>query len=301
MDLPNHIILHFISKETAEKSLHTLKDMPIVAKYYQNSGIGTDDDALGSHELEFERDRETGDPIVSMGTIPIGVFTEDAYIKEIEFNGEMKEVVCGKGVLWESRFPNVVGLLRDWLDEGISVVSSMEILYDSYKVEEGITEILSFTYEGHCILNSSDRGDHQKVYPAYDESKLTKLVAEAINQENIEQQRQENEKECENVEKFKKVFELSHSDVRSKLYQDLDPKLESNQYSWIVDVYDNYFIAEIETYGEDSYEYKFYKVEYSKGEDDKVSVAFDSKQEVMEERKWVALEQVQTMQAELDC
>jgi DNA repair exonuclease SbcCD ATPase subunit len=70
------------------------------------------------------------------------------------------------------------------MDEGISVVSSMEILYDSYKVDQGITEILSYVYEGHCILNSEERGNHQKVYPAYDESKLTKLVAQAVEQEN---------------------------------------------------------------------------------------------------------------------
>jgi hypothetical protein len=175
----------FISKETAEKTLHTLKDMPIVAKYYKKSSYENNDDALGSHEMYLDTSRDTGEIIVAMDTIPIGVFTEDAYITTIKDNqGNDVEVVAGKGVLWASRFPNVVGLLKEWIDEGITVSSSMEILYDSYKVEEGITEILNFIYEGHCLLNSEERGIHSKVYPAYDVSRITKLVAQAVEQEN---------------------------------------------------------------------------------------------------------------------
>lgn len=175
----------FISKETTLKSLHSLRGMPIVARYHEKSENEADDDALGSHEVQFERDRKTGEPLVTMGTVPIGVFTEDAYISTIkDADGNEKEVVVGKGILWASRFPNVIGLLKEWMNHGVNVVSSMEILYDSYKVVDGITEILNFVYEGHAILNSEERGSHKKVYPAYDESKLTKLVAEAMNQNN---------------------------------------------------------------------------------------------------------------------
>jgi hypothetical protein len=282
----------FISKEVAEKSLPTLNSMPIVAKYYEKSDYTEDDDALGSHEVEFTRDRDDGDPIIVMGTVPIGVFTENAYIKTIEVNGEDKEVVCGKGILWASRFPNVIGLLQEWVDEGITVVSSMEILFDSYKVEEGITEILSYVYEGHCLINSESRGDHNKVYPAYDESKLTKLVAQAINQEN---KQQNNKKERENMpEKFKKVFELSHSDIRTQIYREFDANLHEDEYSWIVDSYDSYFIINIFGNGSD----KYYKYNYTKNEND-VTIDYDSKKEVVEERKWVELEEVRNLQADL--
>ena len=94
----------------------------------------------------------------------------------------------------------------------------MEILYDAYKVENGITEVLDYVYEGHCILNSENRGEHNKIYPAYDVSKLTKLVAQAINQKE--------EEEKENMEFFKKVYELSHNDVRSLLYKQLESFLD---------------------------------------------------------------------------
>lgn len=269
----------FITKETAQATLHTLKDMPIVAKYYEKSSIEEDDDALGSHEVDFSKqDRTTGESIITMDTVPIGVFTEDAYITTItNEQGEEVEVVAGKGILWASRFPNVVGLLKEWMDNGVPVVSSMEILYDTYKVENGITEILNYVYEGHCILNSENRGDHKKVYPAYDASKLTKLVAEAMSQENIE--------EGEKMEKFKKVFELSHSDVRSLIYGQLDPTLGESQYSWVAEVYDSYFVANVYSYAEGNEFDKYFKFNYTK--DDKgVSVDFDSKTEVFMKRNW---------------
>lgn len=195
----------FIAKETALNTLHTLKDMPIVAKYYSVSDAGAKDDALGSHEVYIDEDRETGDLMVGLNTVPIGVFTEDAYITTItDENGNQKEVVAGKGILWASRFPNVIGLLKEWVDSGIDVVSSMEILYDSYRVQDGIEEILSYVYEGHCLLNSESRGNHTKVYPAYDVSKLTKLVAQAINQEDS--------KEGEIMEEEKVIQEVNESE-----------------------------------------------------------------------------------------
>lgn len=284
----------FITKETADKTLHTLKGMPIVAHYYPKTNHELDDDALGSHEVQFERDRDSGEPIVTMGTVPIGVFTEDAYITTIvDDQGNEKEVVAGKGILWASRFPNVIGLLKEWVDEGISVVSSMEILFDSYKVEDGITEILNYVYEGHCILNSSDRGDHKKVYPAYDESTLTKLVAEAINQENKTKQQNSNE-EGDKMDKFKKVFELSHEDIRSLLYAELDPKLGDRTYSWIAEVYDTYFVANIYSFAEDNEYDKFFKIDYTR-DDTKVEVNMDSQKEVFLKRNWeeVVPEEVQ--------
>ncbi|MEM5009254.1 hypothetical protein WKH57_00905 [Niallia taxi] len=287
-----------ISKETALKTLHTLKDMPIVGKYYPVTYGG--DDALGSHEVYLDKDRQTGESIIGLDTVPIGVFTEDAYITTIkDENGDDKEVVAGKGVLWASRFPNVVGLLKEWNENGIDIVSSMEILYDSYLFKDGVEEILSYVYEGHCILNSEERGDHQKVYPAYDVSKITKLVAQAVNQENIDKQL--NDKEVHEVEKFKKVFELSHGDIRSRLYGKLDPTLGENEDSWISDVYDTHFIANLYSWDEENTYDKYFKFNYTKTETD-VEIDFESKAEVFLTRNWeeVVPEAVQTQLNEKD-
>ncbi len=283
----------FISKETAQKAFESLESTPIVAKYYENTDVGSDDDALGSHEATIGVDRAGENYYVELQTTPIGVFTEPAYIKTIEDeNGDEKEVVAGKGVLWSSRFPNVVGLLQQWIDEGITVSSSMEILYDEYLFKDGNEEILNFVYEGHCVLNSQERGEHAKVEPAYDVSKLTRLVAQAMNRSN--------KKEDEQMpKKFKKVFELSHNDIRTALYRVLDEQLETNQYSWIRDVYDSKFIVDIDTVTEDDYKSETFKYDFTKSDDDKISIDFESKTEVMKKTEWVELSETKKLQAQI--
>lgn len=218
----------FISKDATVKSLNTLNNMPIVAKYHAKSHHSASDDALGSHEVMLDRDRSSGEDYVAMGTLPIGVFTEPGRIETIEDdNGNPKEVVIGKGILWASRYPNIVGLLKEWVDSGIPVTSSMEILYDSYKVDNGVTEILSFCYEGHCLLNSEERGEHKKVYPAYDVSRLTKLVAEAADQEikkeDSEMPEENKEQEVVEVEKTEAPKEVElDKDVPNEVQVDGD-------------------------------------------------------------------------------
>lgn len=274
----------FISKETAQKTLHTLKGMPIVCKYNPVTEAGAKDDAMGSHEVYLGENRETGETIIELKTAAIGVFTEDAYITTIkDENGNDKEVVAGKGILWASRFPNAIGLLKEWMNSGVEVVSSMEILYDSYIFKDGKEEILSYVYEGHCILNSEERGNHNKVYPAYDVSKLTKLVAQAVNQEDI--MLQQSGKEGENMENFKKIFELSHDDVRTLIYNELDPKLGERTYSWVADVFDTYFVANVYSFAEgDEYD-KYFKFDYTKSEN-AIEIDMESKTEVFLKRNW---------------
>ena len=62
-------------------------------------------------------------------------------------------------------------------------------------------------------------------------------------------------------------FELSHDDIRMALYRLLESEWDEDSYSWVCEVYDTYFIYQKETYGEDGYDYKYYKQGYSKNED----------------------------------
>lgn len=62
-------------------------------------------------------------------------------------------------------------------------------------------------------------------------------------------------------------FELSHDDIRMALYGLLESTWDENSYAWVCEVYDSYFIYQKETYGDDGYEYKYYKQSYSKNED----------------------------------
>ena len=68
-----------------------------------------------------------------------------------------------------------------------------------------------------------------------------------------------------NTEEGTVQFELSHDDIRMKLYGLIES--DEDSYSWILEVYDEYFIYEEETYLENGYEVKYYKQGYSKSED----------------------------------
>lgn len=280
-----------ITKEVALENIHTLKNKPIVAKYYPAVDGNPSTDALGTHEQYSSYDRY-GNQIIKMDTVPIGVITSEGYIAEFDD----KEVIAVDAVLWSMRFSDVCNLLLEWYQRGIKIVSSVEYLYKNYTFRDGIEYIESpIIYDGHCVLNAEHRGDHPKVLPAYDSSQLVnfsdfkefnRLVAQAIEQE----ENQEGESML-----FKKICELSHSDIRTKLYQVLDPTLPEGTYSWIVEVYDSHFIVELES----DAGYKFYRYDYTKTETE-VTIDFESKIEVIEERKWVESSQTQELQAQLN-
>ena len=53
-----------------------------------------------------------------------------------------------------------------------------------------------------------------------------------------------------NTENRTVVFELSHDDIRMALYGLLESTWDENSYTWVCEVYDNYFIYQKETYGD---------------------------------------------------
>ncbi|MED1863238.1 hypothetical protein P4V41_07200 [Fictibacillus nanhaiensis] len=285
-----------VTKDVALEFAPTINNKPIVAKYHRVDEANTKTDAFGGHELTLAENKH-GNLAFEMDTVPIGTFTSEGYIIEIGEGEEKREVLAADAILWKSRFSDACDLLLEWYSRGININTSCEFLYSNFTVEDGIEYIRSPIYfEGHAVLNSEERGEHEVVLPAYDSSKLlsfnelnkfNKLVAQAVNQK----------KEAETMpDMFKKVFELSHSDIRSKLYQALDAQLGEGYWTWIIDSFDDRFIVSIES----EEEYKQYQYNYVKNEDDTVAIDFDSKVEVVEERKWVALEKTQELQSELN-
>lgn len=67
------------------------------------------------------------------------------------------------------------------------------------------------------------------------------------------------EKEDDKEKKFQLVFEISHDDVRRCLYKAIN---KEESYSWIIEVFDNHFIYQKETYEDDIYTTKFYDRQY---------------------------------------
>ena len=75
-------------------------------------------------------------------------------------------------------------------------------------------------------------------------------------------------KKCSvNAETCTIEFEMSHDDIRMALYSLLESSWDDNSYSWICEVYDNYFVYQKETYSDSGYESKYYKQSYSKSAD----------------------------------
>lgn len=62
-------------------------------------------------------------------------------------------------------------------------------------------------------------------------------------------------------------FELSFDDIRSALYTLLSENSDEDSYFWICECYDNYFVYQKETYGENGYTSKYYKQSYTKNGD----------------------------------
>ncbi len=65
------------------KLLQQIINKPIVAKYYEVDELNTSTDALGTHEAYLDTDKH-GELEVKRDTAPIGVFTSEGYITEIE-------------------------------------------------------------------------------------------------------------------------------------------------------------------------------------------------------------------------
>ncbi|MDI3411696.1 hypothetical protein QKW52_21890 [Bacillus sonorensis] len=72
-----------ISKEVALDASPTIINKPIVAKYHEVEENNTATDALGSHEAYLGTDKH-GELEVKTDTTPIGVFTSEGYIMEID-------------------------------------------------------------------------------------------------------------------------------------------------------------------------------------------------------------------------
>ncbi|MCM3110028.1 hypothetical protein M3572_03910 [Lederbergia lenta] len=297
----NNVIL---DKEVALEAGKSLINKPIVAKYNEVEEPNTKTDNFGGHE-QFLKTNKYGELTVASDTVPIGVFVTEGYEMTLNIDGEDRDVMAADAVLWSSRFPDACDLLVEWFDSGINVNTSCEYLYSNFTIKDGVEYHHSPIYfEGHAILASENRGEQDIVLPAYESSRLlsfneldkfNKLVAEAMKQEN-------EMKECETMPKFKKVFELSHTDVRSLLYKQLDEVFEG-AYSYITDVYETYFILNVYKYDDqtDNLEYdKYYKVEYSKGENDTISINADDKVEVQLKRDWVEVTEFEQLQNSLD-
>lgn len=137
------------------------------------------------------------------------------------------------------------------------------------------------------------------------------------NDEDEDEDEDEKDENEDDEKSFKLEFELSHDDVRTKLYKSLRNAREEDDYSdyYIIQVYDAYFLCQVETYTNNGYESKYIKVIYDKQDDGVVLgehqeifpmfVSTEEKDAIEGQRAKVAeltqeLESLQSFKAEID-
>lgn len=290
-----------VTEDVALKGSKSLKNMPIVTKF--------NGDDFGSHE--FVEEIVDGKKVVKRDTIPIGVFSTEGYIEEIELNGETKRVLMADGLLWYSRFKDAIDLLYEWVDSGSTVNMSCEYLYKNISIIDNVEYHLDPIYfDGHCLLGKN-------IKPAYDSativdtSDFNMLVAQAINQENDKEDNileetkdekletnkeieQEVVEEVETEEEIKtQLNELSHDEIREQIRTQIKTSISNDEWVWVSDVYETHVIVELES----NESWKHYRYDYT-NVNDVITVDLETKVEVKQKREWVTV--TNELEVELD-
>ena len=149
---------------------------------------------------------------------------------------------------------------------GENAMNKFEELLDLYDLT---AEDVTFEVEG-----LSDEDLDAKFVEVYGDAEEFKKKKKCSDKEDESEEEEDfagcgkKKKRCAvNTENSTVEFELSHDDIRMALYGLLESTWDENSYAWVCEVYDSYFIYQKETYGDDGYEYKYYKQSYSKNED----------------------------------
>jgi len=275
-----------ITEEVIRENMHTLKDKPIVARYFKV--VNGNDDHLGDHEQFLSKDRK-GNDIIDTNTVSIGHFTTGGYLED--FNG-VQSLFCD-GVLYAEKYPDVIGILEEWMLNGIQINSSVEYFYVNYEFKDGIEYINSpCVFSAHAILNSESRGNSKVIDGSYSTSQLISLNIKQMQSWNKALNNIKN-KESEDYivegELTKIINELSLGKIASKLYDFLYRTMTAEEYGrvWISDynIYSDHFVYEY--WDGDNYDY--FDVNYSVDVSDEVVVDFEGKTKVEKVLDWKAV------------
>lgn len=279
-----------ITKELAQKYSYTLKNKPLLCQYFPTTDYENQNDHFGDHGEYVGKDRY-GNDTLKTNTIAIGCTDGQAYISTIKDElGTDIEALCCDFVLWYSRYTDIVDLIKEMVDEGLDLYSSCEYWFSNYTVSDGIQYINEPIYfDGHCVLQSGENGT-DKIAPAYKTSKLqsfNKVLEKVINN------KQGGDYMSEKM--FKKICQLSFSQIESLIYTALQGVLSENEYdaSWITESYDDHVILSYRSGWDSGYDRKYYSVNYTKGENDLITLDWEGRKEVFLYKEWREIPEVQ--------
>ncbi len=143
-----------IPKETFEKAVPTLKNVPIVGYYDE------EENSFAGHKAKIIKDKNNKLQLVNM-TIPFGVVPESAnqwWSKEM-VNGEEKDTLFTDVILWKRMFG------FDHIEENKEFSQSMEIDINEMDESQDIPVATDITFTALCILEGFE--------PAFDNARIT--------------------------------------------------------------------------------------------------------------------------------
>lgn len=187
---------------------------------------------------------------------------------------------------------------------GENAMNKLDTLLEEYGLDKSELE-----FETEGMSDEDLEAKFVEVYGDAEEFKKKRKCAESDDSTEDDSDEEEDfagcgkkKKRCAvNTENSTVEFELSHDDIRMALYGLLESTWDENSYAWVCEVYDNYFIYQKETYGDEGYDYKYYKQGYSKT-DDNVALSGDPVEvftEFVTESEKTALDMIRSQYDEL--
>lgn len=266
----------------------SVKGMPLVAKLIVDEEDRSNDD-FGDHEVKISKDRN-GQDFIDRETIAIGSFTNDGYLVKQVIDGEEVDVLMGDGVLWVSRYPDIVNLIKEMFDSGIKINTSSEYRYDYSKAyfDDDNVEIhdMDLYFEGTAVLGS----DSKYVPPAYDYATFLSLNKKKTNEFNLlvaqALEKKEGEKYLE-LQTNKVSYYTIMDQAKNQVYESLEDK---PKYIWVNDITNEDVIISTES---EDYDVKYWQFKYTL-ENDEVKVDLSSGVEVKESRQWTQVTETMT-------
>lgn len=326
----------YISKETFEKAIPTLKFCPVV-------GYVCEDGEFDGHTEKLEI---IGDEwnFKSM-TQPYGVVTdEEPFWEDVKTtNGEFKSYLTCYAMLWIARYPELETIKQTDYSQSMEIICNK----GNFNEADGLYHIEDLTFDAMCIL--------QKKEPCFEDSTISLNFSKEIfekeyksmieefkkytfelmeggnamdNNEEFEKKKRkcskcETEHEvsddfsddeefvcdsCKEENMFSKkttTFELSFDDIREKLYNLIKTE---DCYCWIVETFTDKFIYVKETWEDDKYECRYYKQGYEMenediklvGDSTEVFAKFLTQEEIdkVNEEKQSYVNNIETLKAE---
>lgn len=264
-----------IPKEAFEKAKDSLSLIPIVGHW-----VGTDKGGFGGHDVAIELSGNNAD--FKSLTIPYGVVPQDnnpEWFDVEDENGNIKKYYKTDIVLWYDRNPEQVQFIID--NDGVNQSMEIDVVSGEWTEDYKYFKINEFEYSALCLLGRDNENPDNSVEPCFEDSEIT-ISQFALDKDEFKSEftlmmnelkkaySDTSEEKKEETNNNKIIFELSHDDIRGKIYEKLNPINEDGYHDWnywIMKVFDTYAIVEDEKEVE-----TYYKIPYSISEDDEVKL-----------------------------